>query len=68
MSTPREEEIRRMLEEDVYPDLKALAQRLPGDAPRLEAIITKLRVIEAKMAGEELDEDDRREFDTNLPE
>ena len=31
-------------------------------------VITKLRVIEAALAGEELDEDDRREFDKNLPE
>jgi hypothetical protein len=31
-------------------------------------MITKLRVIEAMLAGDELDEDDRREFNEDLPE
>jgi hypothetical protein len=67
VNTPREE-ARRKLDEKIYPEMMALVQHHPEDAPLIEAILTKLRVIGAALAGEELDEDDRRELNEDLPE
>jgi hypothetical protein len=55
------EEIRQQLDE-VYQGLMESLQHHPEDAPGgdLEEILAKCRVAEAMLAGEELDEDDRR--------
>jgi hypothetical protein len=73
VNTPKEQarrEMRRELNEEVYPVLEELAQaldRLPEDAPTrpglevtFSEILAKVRIAETALAGVELDDDDMR--------
>ena len=58
------DEMRQRLEE-IYRDLMDFVQQHP-EHPYLDKIEAKLRAVEAALAGEELDEDDKRELAEDL--